>query len=385
MYWFDSNARFWGQTYQMIVFIIFSVVHVTIFIWLYFHWRRTSFIELNDSLENTFTIILPIRNEEANVENLLIQFDHQSYPKSQYEVIVVDDNSEDNSSNIVKSLVDKVSYKLIYLDSKEQIGKKSSITKGVLNATNDIIITIDGDCSVGYHWLKSHASSYIKEETVMIAGPVVMFGDSLVADFQLVEFSSLIGVGAAALNSGNPLTCNGANMSYRRKVFLEVNGYHGNEHIPSGDDEFLLQKIASKYPKGIQFLKNKQAIVRTPAKENFIELMNQRLRWSSKWKYHKGLFPKLSSLYFFLDYLVYLVAGVIILSKGGQFNLYLTIVALRVLFDLIFIVSLSRFFELSLFKTIFIGFILHVIYPVFVAFLGLASIFGTYSWKGRKY
>jgi hypothetical protein len=63
----------------------------------------------------------------------------------------------------------------------------------------------------------------------------------------------LVGSGACAMMIGKPNMCNGANIAYPKAVFEEVNGFDGNEHIASGDDEFLMHKIAEKYPNQIVF------------------------------------------------------------------------------------------------------------------------------------
>ena len=96
-----------------------------------------------------------------------------------------------------------------------------------------------------------------------------------------MEFASLIGSGAGAIGSGNAIFCNGANMAYKKEVFLEVNTYK-NDNAASGDDVFLLHSIKQRYPDGIVFAKDKNAIVNTNALDTLSTFINQRKRWTAK-------------------------------------------------------------------------------------------------------
>lgn len=369
----------------MTVYIGLSIIHVFVFSWLIIYWRKTPQAKSIATSDLQVSVIIPIRNESHNIAKLILQLNEQDYPRDRFEVIVVDDNSEDNSGAIVQSLSSRVDYKLIYLLSSERKGKKAAITKGVNHSNYEIILTTDGDCQIGKSWIKSHASSYIDKDVMMLAGPVIMVGNGLFSYLQSIEFASLTGVAMATLRAGKPLTCNGANMSYRKEEFLEVNGYEGNEHIASGDDEFLLQKIGKRHSEGIYFLKNTLSIVKTPAKETLVQLLNQRLRWSSKWKYHESLFPKLIAIFFFLDLVIYFILTLVLLVSDARIELMLAAVLSRLAIESLFILFVVRFYQLNVVKSMLVGSILHIIYPVFVAFLGIASIFGSYSWKGRKY
>ena len=77
---------------------------------------------------------------------------------------------------------------------------------------------------------------------------------------QTLEFLYLIGLGAAGIGNKKPTTCNGANLAYRKDVFLEMGGFNGIDDLASGDDELLLHKIAEKYADRIGFCKSKEAI-----------------------------------------------------------------------------------------------------------------------------
>ena len=87
---------------------------------------------------------------------------------------------------------------------------------------------------------------------------------SFFSKLQVIEFSSLIASAAATLTLGFPTMCNGANLAYRKTTFVEVNGFDGNAHIASGDDEFLMRKVVKKFgAKSLKFLRDFNAVVTT--------------------------------------------------------------------------------------------------------------------------
>src|SRR5690606_4381794 len=87
----------------------------------------------------------------------------------------------------------------------------------------------------------------------------------------------------AAIRKGEPYLANGANLAYPKAVFEKVDGFSGVDHLASGDDMLLLQKIAKQFPKGaIHFAKSADCLMRTRAKNTLREFLSQRIRWASK-------------------------------------------------------------------------------------------------------
>src|SRR5690606_34027189 len=86
----------------------------------------------------------------------------------------------------------------------------------------------------------------------------------------------------ASIGNKMPSTCNGANLAYKKQVFLELDGFKGIDDLASGDDELFLHKVAKAYPGTIGFCKAKEACVYTHAKPNLKEFIQQRRRWASK-------------------------------------------------------------------------------------------------------
>lgn len=367
----------------MIYFLVLvSVFHAFCLLFLAWHWKKLPITEKRSS-KATISIVIPVRNEAFVLQKLLLCLEYQEYEKERYEVIVVDDFSEDSTAEIVRQQQKELTMnlRLIQLKDTSKSGKKYAITKGVEHASFDFILTTDADCQMGAHWLASYSGKIHHHK--FIAGPVVLKGKGLFSSLQQMEFSALIGYGAITLENNSPSMCSGANLGFDKQAFFEVGGYANNIHIPSGDDEFLLFNIQKKYPSHTSFLKNKAAMVVTNTHTSIYKFMNQRIRWTSKWKYNKNPDLRWTAVLFFFEYVCFLWLSYETIA--GHFSIvhYLILMTLHAIALAMYIVPIQRFMGL---KTKWPALILlQIIYPFHVIFMGVNSIFGNYTWKGRKY
>jgi cellulose synthase/poly-beta-1,6-N-acetylglucosamine synthase-like glycosyltransferase len=327
------------------------------------------------------SVIIPARNEEQNIGSLLKAIEQQTYPKEKFEVIVIDDHSEDDTAAIVKQHANVLLLQL--RDQGINSYKKRAIEAGIEAASGDIIVTTDADCMPPQTWLQTIVA--FKEETkaVFITAPVVIdCNSSIVQIFQALDFMVLQGITGAAVSKNQLTMCNGANLCYEKKVFNEVGGFTGIDHIASGDDMLLMHKMWKRHPQSVYYLRSKTATVSTQPVKTWRDFFNQRIRWASKAAQYddKRILPVLLLVYLFnLSFLVLLVAGF------RDFRYWIFIAALWILKTL---VELPLFYSLCSFfnkqwalKWFFFFQPLHVFYTIIS---GLFGQFGKYEWKGRK-
>ncbi len=177
--------------------------------------------------------------------------------------------------------------------------------------------------------------------------------------------------------------CNGANLTYKKDLFLKLNGFEGNSNIASGDDIFLLEKAAKTHPKQLHYLKCKQAIIETSAQPNWKHLFEQRKRWAAKTSNYNNSFGKFTGLVvLLLNALVVFGLG---LSIFGALNpkFWIYILAAKFCVDFGLIYKSALFFnQKSALKNFVFAFL---VYPFFSVFVALASLFSGYQWKGRTF
>lgn len=333
----------------------------------------------------TVSVLLPVRNESANIESLIRDILDQSYPASLTEIIVIDDQSTDDT--VVKVLAfDSPQIKLIRLDESEALNsyKKKAISVAIAQSDAELIIMTDGDCRVGKEWVSSIVGFYQANNLKLVSAPVSFFREkSLFERIQTIEFQFLIGVGGAAILHRKPITCNGANLAYTREVFHEVHGFEDIDDIASGDDELFLHKVAAKYPEQIGFLKDPRAIVHTYAKATLGEFIEQRKRWASnsvKYK-DKGMMMWIVGLVFLfnLSLPLNLLAGFFV---PVLWKTLLVQMVMKCIADGVFIYATLRFFDKR--RYIFYLPIVEICYTLYILTIGLYGFMGgSYNWKGR--
>ncbi|MEJ8755750.1 glycosyltransferase [Pontibacter sp. H259] len=350
-------------------------------------WPKLPEVTIPENWQPTIklTVIIPVRNEAATILYLLQDLEKQTYPHALFEVIVLDDHSEDNTASIV-SLFAQTSplvIKCIELNNYvNYTGKKAAVQKGIELAEGELLVFTDGDCRVQPAWLQLYAYTYQTWQPKFISGPVSFYNtESLLERMQLVEFASLIGIGGASIGLGKPNMCNGANLGYTKQAFEEVNGFTGNEGIASGDDEFLLHKISQAHPEKVFFLKHKQAIVYTEARKTISSFLSQRIRWASKWRAYQQWHVKLLALIVFIVNLLLFVA--LCMAVAGQLpvSVFITAIVVKFAVDFLFLSRILSFLGRK--QYIWYMLPLQLVYIPYVVVTAILSLAGRYHWKGR--
>jgi len=375
---------------------LLTLIYCSLVLWLWYHWRNIP-VASPDLLHKSavsLTIVVVVRNEAQNISNLLTDLDQQCWPcgllwsPEQLEVIVVDDHSEDGTPLLVKQYAAtnySLTLKKLELPN-DFVGshKKLALSQAIALAKGKVILTTDGDCRVMPQWASLMVSHLYAKGAVLVSGPVVFSGErNFFQRLQTVEFASLIGTGAASMEAGHPNMCNGANLAFSKEAFMHVGGYHGSMHIPSGDDEFLLQKLLLRYPQQLAFLKNKQAVVETQAQPDLISFYHQRKRWAGKWKLHKKVNTALLALFIFTFHTSLLVGAWLVIHQKLSWLAFCALLICKASVEYAMLndvlKNLGKKLRLLNFMT------LQLIYSAYAVFFGIVANFGGYQWKARRY
>ena len=342
------------------------------------------------------SVLIPARNEEKSLPQLLASLALQTYPARLFEILVVDDHSTDQTARIV--LDDPLSNtRLISL--KDQLisvavnsYKKMAIQTGVAQSRGELIVTTDADCILPPRWLETIAAFYTEKKPVFMAMPVAINCHyQFIEIFQALDFMTLQGITGAAVHKRIHSMCNGANLAYTKKAFEEVGGFKGIDHIASGDDMLLMHKIAQRYPQQVMYAKSNDLVVQTAPVSGIRAFFQQRIRWASKAGQYqdKTLFPVLLIVYLFNCMLIMLPLSAIFKSVHWYvFNWRLSlpeatllILLLKTVAELFFLYPVARFFQkqpLLWYFPLMQPF--HILYTVIAGWLGK---FGSYQWKER--
>jgi len=196
-------------------------------------------------------------------------------------------------------------------------------------------------------------------------------------------FSGLMAATAGSCKMGFPLMCNGANLAFERKAYLETRDSDDDLRYPSGDDLFLMMKIRKKYgARSVKYLFAEEAVVVTKAKKTLQEFFSQRLRWVSKSRgYTDPIVMAVAIVTWLFNFLLIstLVAGIFSLRL---FFLSLVMVGIKMILEL---PAVCRIMVLSgKTKLWYLYTVAQVLNLVYVSLIGIIGNLLSYEWKGRK-
>lgn len=339
------------------------------------------------SAEVGVAVIVPVRNEEQHIESLLRDLEGQHYPARLFEVIVANDGSTDQTAAKVCAMIGQVSYRLrlLQVENPDRIApKKRAITQALQATQQSLIVCTDGDCRVPAGWLGAVVEKHLQSNAQFVSGMVSFHPPtSIIQHLLTVEFASLVGAGGMCMQMGFPNMCNGANMAFTKKAFEEVEGYAGVAHIASGDDEFLMHKIAAKYPQQVSFLKSPAALVSTAPPTDLPTFFNQRKRWASKWNHYQQKSITAMAIFIFAVNTAWLLC--LAMAAAGYITNanFLILSGLKLIPEGIFLGLVL----LHLRKTSSILWIplTQLVYPFYVSLFGLVAQGKEFEWKGRKF
>lgn len=195
------------------------------------------------------SVIICARNESDNLHRFLPLILEQEY--AEYEVIVVNDGSCDDTEDVIKDL-QKIYHNLyitnIPQDTRIISHKKLAITVGVKAAKNEILLFTDADCRpLTPNWISTIVRNF-DGQTEFVLGhgnyykehgfiSKMVSYDTLTIAMQYMGFALL----------GYPYMGVGRNMAYRRSTFFNHKGFAGFLHIASGDDDLLINAFGKKH------------------------------------------------------------------------------------------------------------------------------------------
>jgi biofilm PGA synthesis N-glycosyltransferase PgaC len=327
----------------------------------------------------SLSVVIPCRNESEKLGHLLKDLNDQDLARQEYELIFVDDNSTDNTSEVIRNFhLSGSAHNLRPLSSKGT-GKKAAIFQGVSHAVNDMVVTTDADCRPDRRWLSEISRFSFTYKPDLLICPVKLSGTSgFLSVFQQLEFLALQGITAGTVAGNHPTMCNGSNLAFRKEAYLR--NYRNLRHeIPSGDDIFLLQGL-KREGASIMWLESAAAVVTTDPVQNLGSFLEQRKRWLSKSRYYKDSFTSILGIVTFVTILMQLFTLVAGFAESGFWLVYAAVIILKSVPDyLILFNTASRYNEKHLLKWFLPS---QALYPFYV----LAVLFYPEGkWKNRHH
>lgn len=330
------------------------------------------------------SVVIAARNEEDNIEACLRSVLAQSLATILYEVIVVDDRSEDRTAEIVLAWAKKhPNLRLVQIFDKETVTapKKRAIERGISHANGEIIVTTDADCTPGPKWLAG-LLSHFEPGIGMVCGfnPYeIRSGHANIFQKMLaLDYFSMAAIAAATADLGFPMSCTAGNLAYRKCVFDELGGFGKTSEQVSGDDDLFLQRVREETNWGIRYITARETFVPTTPPKSLREFLRQRIRYASKgFAYSPKVIVALMGIF-----LLNAMLAVCILATPLLPTLAATTVIMmtsKALAEFSFLQKAAQVFQTSFSLTAFI--IASLLHPFYITFVAIAAQFADIHWK----
>ena len=176
------------------------------------------------------SVIIPTFNEEENIAQCLVSLCHQTVPRNEYEIIVVDGGSKDATCEIAKKYADKV-----FTQTSKKVG--GARNDGVKEAKGDIIATTDADCILPPDWIKRVEENFKNPAIAQLYGPVYPIEEGLSNKFSLLLANTFSRIGYYSRTFYYTLGCNTA---FRKEAFEKAGMYRC---IDAGDDREIAMRL----------------------------------------------------------------------------------------------------------------------------------------------
>jgi cellulose synthase/poly-beta-1,6-N-acetylglucosamine synthase-like glycosyltransferase len=362
------------------IIIIINIVFLVSYLFISFKLYR-SLNKLDypaNAIQPIVSIIICLHNEEKNADHLINCLVSQDYPKEQFEIVLVNDRSTDNTQKLLEIAEDThQNIKIIKIENlqKNFAPKKFAIDTAIKKAKGEIVLLTDADGRPHFGWIKSMLSNF-SQDTGMVIGNAPYFTKTVMQKILAIEYFSHATIAATTVGMGYPLTCVGTNMAYRKQVYSEIDGFGEFKNVHTGDDDLLLQRVRDNSKWKIRYALAKESQIKNAAPNSIKQFMNQRLRYASKgFKYPFNVTISLVAYYFFNVFL-FLMGMLCVVN----FMPFATILFLKGLADFCLMKKSAGVLNTKIHFGLFP--IVNILHIPYVIFFGLMGNIKKYEWAG---
>jgi cellulose synthase/poly-beta-1,6-N-acetylglucosamine synthase-like glycosyltransferase len=308
------------QEIEWILLFIFAFFTLILLFYYWFFYARLAFAKTKKLINQTHTqcppvsVIICARNEFVNLSNNLLSVLQQDYPD--FEVIVVNDFSEDDTYFLLKSFQGKYDH-FRFINLQENVnffsGKKLALALGIKSAKNNIVLLTDADCKPDSdQWIRNMSKHFVNEQVSIVLGyggyykkpgflsALIRF-DTVNIAIQYMSFAM----------AGKPYMGVGRNLAYKRDLFFKLGGFISHYKIKSGDDDLFINKAAKSRNTSVAI--EKDSFTMSLPKRTFASWFKQKKRHLSTSGMYKfsdkfllGLFG-LSHTFFYISLAAFLI------------------------------------------------------------------------------
>lgn len=358
----------------MIIFIIslislFLGYTIIIYIGIVRAFKQTN----SSSKEIGISIVIAAKNEVKNIPLLINALSKLKYNSSLFEVIIVDDNSSDNTFEVTRNLIsDKPNFIVIKADNKSLPGKKGALTSGINQAKHDFILITDADCIPEKGWLNAYTEKFSQGYDLIFGAAPFYEKNTFINNISRFENlrSSLLTFAAAVFRI--PYSAAARNFGFRKSAFNKLDGYSRTMQTISGDDDLLIREAFGKKMK-IGFVTDKESFVYSSTKEKLKDYISQKARHTKTSLHYLPVHKILLGCWHFLN-LLFLFSPLLVFVNPAFISLFV----IKLTADVVVVSYLQKNFgyDFNLVKIIYLQFF----YEIFLIINFFNALKGKSDW-----
>ena len=297
------------EHWPLILFILFCTAgFIQIFYFLFFFIRLAFYKDkaADSSRTNPVSVIVCARDEAGNLASYLPGILVQDYPTT-HEVIVVNDNSYDDSKYVLEEL--QKSYRQLQVveltqEAKMIPGKKFPLSIGIKTAKHEIVLLTDADCVPASEFWIDHMQRTYRDNTEIVLGYGAFHKKPGLLNklIRWETFHAALQYMSYAL-AGVPYMGVGRNLSYKKSVFFRHKGFSSHNHVPGGDDDLFINMAANG--RNTRICINPDSFTLSKPASNWKQWTTQKKRHYTTGKYYKSGHKFLLGLYAFSHFVFY--------------------------------------------------------------------------------
>lgn len=313
---------------QSLLFAFFVlVVGIQLYFYLHFFLKLANYQETKAGATDAkkVSVIICAKNEEKPLVNNLPGFLMQDYPADKQEIVVVNDNSEDRTGFVLeemKEIFPQLNPVTLKQKGKLIIGKKFPLSIGIKSSNNNYLLLSDADCVPATEFWMDRMQAKFNEKTEVILGygaykkkpgflnQVIRF-ETVHTALQYFSFAL----------AGKPYMGVGRNLAYTQSLFFKYKGFSSINHIPGGDDDLFINKVANKYNTAIVL--DKKAFTLSEPEKSWKNWKAQKNRHYTTAKYYRNDIKLLLGAYQMSQFWVYPLVFALLFTKFFAFALLL--------------------------------------------------------------
>ena len=371
----------------IIIILIISKLYYGFTLFWFIYGNLSYRSKISKTNNEPVSIIIAIRNGEKSLPQLLESLKQQQY-NGKMEFILVDDESEDNTSILIQKAA-KTDSRFKYVTSINGNNllnhKKRALDAGIELAKYEWLLFTDVDCTIKKTWVNGMAKYFNDKIDYVIGFSSVKTGNKLVTLFQSIDFFMLMISARGSTLIGNPWACSGQNQAYRKTLFNKIGGFSKIANQLQGDDSLFLQLCRKKLSINIEFADSPECQTNSRQEVSWISFFKQRIRWAgdakTMWQFNKPFFMMIITA-FLLPLMIMITTFIELFYNAQYYNVLIIIILLHFFIELTLYTigtkKLSKPFHLLHFS---LWFIIHIPY---VVLMGIGSFFSNkLNWKGR--